>query len=267
MSADYSWTWAPGVLLALVLALGLYVTRWRAVRAKDGARGASTWRLLSFCAGLAMVFLALVSPVDRLSEQLAVMHMAQHVLLLDFAPILLILGTTKTLLRPVTRRVHEVERRAGWLAHPAVAVLLYAGLLWLWHIPSLYDAALEHSGVHVVEHLAFSLAGGLYWWHLISPIRTRFPMTGVGPVIYMASTKITVGLLGIVLAFTPDALYRYKDLPRVWGLKAIDDLNVAGLVMALEQSIVMGTALAVLFARALAQSERDQQREERYEAV
>jgi putative membrane protein len=265
MTADYSWTFDPGVILSVGVVGFLYVRRWRAVRAQEGARSASGWRLASFLAGLAMVLVALVSPVDALSQQLATMHMASHILLLDGAPILCTLGLTKVILRPITRRVQVLERRAGWLAHPAFAVLAYAGLLWLWHIPSLYDAALDHSGIHVLEHVCFTFAGVVYWWHLLSPIRTRFHLSGIGPVIYMASTKVTVGMLGILLAFTSRPLFDAYGASRPWGLSPTDDTNVAGLVMALEQSIVMGTALAVLFARGLAESERQQLREERYE--
>ena len=76
----------------------------------------------------------------------------------------------------------------------------------------MYDAALRHSGVHVLEHLTFAAAGLLYWWHLLSPIRSRLRLGGMGPVLYMASTKIAVGLLGIVLAFAPSVIYdAYPD--------------------------------------------------------
>ena len=83
------------------------------------------------------------------------MHMAQHVLLLDISPILLLCGLTKVLLRPVTRHTYALERRAGPLAHPAFAVALYVGVMWLWHVPALYDAALQHDTVHVLEHVCF----------------------------------------------------------------------------------------------------------------
>jgi cytochrome c oxidase assembly factor CtaG len=196
------------------------------------------------------------------------MHMLQHILLLDIVPILLILGLTKVLLRPVTRRLHAVERRAGYLAHPAFAVIAYAGLMWAWHIPAMYDLALRHSGIHALEHLCFAAAGGLYWWHLLSPIRGRMRLGGMGPVLYMVSTKLLVGVLGIVLAFAPTAIYPfYEHGPHIWGLTAGEDQNMAGLLMALEQSIVMGIALVYLFVRMLAESEREAQRAERYEVV
>ena len=132
-----------------------------------------------------------------------VMHMVQHILLLDIAPILLILGLTKVLLRPVTRRLQTIERRAGFIAHPAFAVIAYAGLLWLWHIPAIYDRAQGNGVVHVLEHACFFTVGTLYWWHVLSPIRSRKRLTGLGSVAYMTGGKLLVGLLGIVLAFAP----------------------------------------------------------------
>jgi cytochrome c oxidase assembly factor CtaG len=265
VSPHYEWSWQPGVLLALLAALVVYVVRWRSARRQAGTAAASGWRLVSFCAGVAAVFAALVSPVDRLGEDLFVMHMLGHLLLVDVAAILLILGLTKVILRPVTRRVQRLERAAGPLAHPAAAVVAYCLGMWLWHVPPLYDAALEHPLVHVLEHLTFALIGGVYWWHLLSPIRARRRLGGLGPVTYMASTKVVVGLLGIALTFSPDLLYDfYAGKPDYWGLSPEDDQAVGGALMALEQSLVMGVALAALFIRMLGESEREEQRAERY---
>ena len=231
--------------------------RWREV---DG----SGWRLASFLGAMALVLLALCSPIDRLGEQLFFMHMVQHLLLLDLAPILVMLGLTKVLLRPVTRRLMGIERAAGPLAHPVFAIVVYVAVMVVWHIPAMYDAALEHAGIHVLEHMTFGFAGGLYWWHLLSPIRARQRLGGMGPVVYMLATKVLVGLLGILLAFAPDAIYDfYERQPGYWGLSPGTDQAVGGLIMALEQSIVMGVALVFLFVRALGESEREEQRAER----
>jgi cytochrome c oxidase assembly factor CtaG len=81
----------------------------------------------------------------------------------------------------------------------------------------------------------------------------------------MASTKVLVGLLGIFLTFAPTSIYSfYEHRPEVWGLHASDDQALAGAIMAIEQSIVMGVALAYLFVRALGEAERAQEREDRY---
>jgi cytochrome c oxidase assembly factor CtaG len=265
LSPDASWTFSPGVLAAVAAGGVVYVRRWRAARAEEGAWAAPGWRLACFLGGLALVLVALVSPVDRLGEQLFVMHMAQHLLLIDLASILLILGLSRVILRPVTRRVQRIERAAGPLAHPAFAVVLYVAGIWLWHVPAAYDAALEHPVVHALEHLTFGLAGGLYWWHLLSPIRSRHRLAGLGPIAYMFSAKIAVGMLGIMLTFSPDALYAfYEQRPRYWGMSAVTDQNVGGAVMTLQQSVVMVIAMVVLFIRLLGEAEQESRRRERY---
>jgi cytochrome c oxidase assembly factor CtaG len=271
MKPDLSWSFSPVALAVSLAVLFLYVRRWRAVRTSGSPRAAAeapVWRLCCFVASVLVVLGALVSPIDSLADQLFAAHMVQHMLLLDIAPILGILGFTKVILRPVTRSVHDLERRAGPLAHPAFAVALYVGVIWAWHIPAAYDLAVQHSAVHVLEHLSFLIAGSLYWWHLISPIRARLRLGGMGPIAYMATSKLLVGALGMALAFAPAALYSYYEhTPEIWGLSPLDDQAVAGLIMAVEQSLVMGIAIVVLFIRALTESEREQQRRERYEEL
>jgi putative membrane protein len=268
MRANLNWTLEPGVLIGVALVGGTYVRRWRHVRqaSKRPKADAPVWRLLCFLASLTISLIALASPVDALADQLFFMHMVQHMLLLDLTPILAIFGLNKVLLRPITRAVTDLERQAGALAHPAFAVVLYVSTIWLWHIPSAYDYAVAHPVVHVLEHMSFVVVGSLYWWHLLSPIRGRMRLSGMGPMVYMASTKLFVGALGMGLAFAPSALYPYYvHHARVWGISAHDDQAIAGLVMAIEQSVVMGVALALLFMRMLGESEREQQRKERYE--
>jgi putative membrane protein len=268
VNPDISWSFDPLALIAVLALALLYWEGWRRARASEEPHRPGIGRLALFAAGLVAILAALVSPIDRLGEQLMLMHMVQHVLLLDIAPILLILGLTKVLLRPFTRRLTAIERRAGYLAHPAFAVIAYAGFMWLWHIPTMYDLALRHDAVHVLEHVCFAAAGTLYWWHLLSPIRGRMRLGGMGPVLYMVSTKLLVGLLGLALAFAPSAIYPfYEHHPHYWGLTPGEDQNMAGLVMALEQSIVMGIALVFLFIQMLSESEREAQRAERFEVA
>jgi putative membrane protein len=263
-----AWSFEPSVLIGVAALAILYLLAWRRGRATGSAHKPGYGRLAIFTCGLLAILAALVSPLDGLGDQLLVMHMIQHILLLDIVPILLILGLNKVLLRPVTRRLHSIEQRAGYLAHPAFAVLLYAGFMWGWHIPALYDAALRNTYIHAFEHLCFAAAGTLYWWHLISPIRSRMRLGGLGPVAYMTSTKLLVGLLGIALAFAPASFYPfYEHHPHYWGLSPSEDQAMAGLTMALEQSIVMGIALVVVFVQMLTESEREAQRQERFEVA
>jgi cytochrome c oxidase assembly factor CtaG len=268
VAPEITWSLEPAVLVGVAALAILYLTGWRRARRSAERHRPGLGRLALFGGGLLVVLAALVSPIDGLGDDLLVMNMLQHILLLDIAPILLILGLTKVLLRPVTRRLRTVERRAGVLAHPAFAVIAYAGFMWLWHVPKMYDLALNHSGIHAFEHVCFAVGGTLYWWHILSPIRGRMRLGGLGPVMYMVMTKILVGLLGIMLAFAPHAIYPfYQHHPHYWGLSPSEDQSMAGLEMALEQSIVMGIAVVWLFVRMLTESEREAQRAEQFELV
>ena len=265
-AADVSWTLDPGPVLLVLLLAALYLPRWWRVRRDDGPAAAPVWRLCSYLFGLACLVIALISPIDHLAEQSFTMHMSQHVLLLDLVPIGLIGGLTKILLRPATRRLMALEKALGPLMHPAVAVVLYIAAMWAWHVPAAYDAALESDLVHVLEHVVFLSVGLLYWWQLLSPLRSRFHTTVMGPLVYMLSTKLGVGILGIVLTFAPDSLYTYyEQRPPIFGLTVDGDQALGGEIMTLEQMIVMGVALAILLFRALEQSEREQRRREHLE--
>jgi putative membrane protein len=262
---DLSWSLAPGVLVALPVYLAVYVVRWRRVRGRSGSRAASGWRLASFGAGIMAVFVALVTPVDRLGEQLFVFHMAQHILLLDIAPILLIAGLTKALLRPVTARLLLIERKAGPLGHPAFAVVAYAGTLWVWHIPAMYELALRNGLAHVAQHMLFIGVGLLFWWHVASPIRSRHRLRGLAVVAYVAVTKVLTGILASAVAFSEVGFYQfYADQPRWWGWSALDDQKAAGGLMMTEELTVMTAAVAFLFIRMLIESEQEETRRERY---
>jgi cytochrome c oxidase assembly factor CtaG len=260
-SPDASWTLEPVVILMLAAGTWIYVRRWWTVRA-------SVWRLLSFLLGILIFAAALLSPIDALGHQLFTMHMVQHVLIIDIGVIFILLGFTRVILRPITKRTLRLEQAAGPIAHPLFALALYVAVMWVWHIPALYDAALENPLIHRFEHITFITAGFLYWWHILNPIPSRQRLRGMGPVAYMAGTKVLVGLLGVALAFAPESIYAfYENQPEYWGMSAGTDQRVAGLVMATEQSIVMGIALVFLFVKALEESEREEQRRERYEAA
>lgn len=258
MSPDASWTLSPGAIALLLIVTGWYVHRWRAV-------GEQRAKLVLFLAGILVIAAAIISPIDELGHQLFFMHMVQHLLLLDISAILIILGLSRKILRPVTKRFLPVEQRAGFFSTPVFAITLYVVVMWIWHIPFMYDAALEHDAIHVLEHLAFAFAGGLYWWHLFSPIRPRHRLIGLGPAGYMASTKVLVGLLGVFLTFSPDSFYAfYERQPRFWGLSPGEDQAIGGAIMALEQMIVMGAAFAWLFIRMLGESNKADMRAERF---
>ncbi len=264
---DYSWGAEPSVIIGTVILCVLYGLGWRRARASGASHAPGYGRLALFATSMTLVVLALMSPIDSLGDNdLLVMHMVQHMILLDLVPITLILSLNKVLLRPVTRRLQTVERRAGFFGHPAFAVIAYVGGVYAWHVPAAYDLALRYEWIHACEHLTFSAVGTLYWWHVLSPIRSRRRLTGLGPLAYMISTKLFIGALGIALAFLPKVIYAfYAHKPHYWGLTPVEDQSMAGLVMALEQSLVMGIAFVYLIYKMFDEAAAEQERRERYE--
>jgi cytochrome c oxidase assembly factor CtaG len=192
--------------------------------------------------------------------------MVQHVLLGDIAPVLLLLGLSRVILRPVTRRLMSTERALGPLASPWTGIALWLGLMYLWHVPALYDAALGNPVIHLLEHASFFAAGVAVWWPLVAPVPMRRRLTGLATVAYIGTAKFGLAALGLYLTWSGSLLYEhYGEVPRIWGLSAVDDQNAGGAIMMVEQSLTFVIALVVLFAGMLTQSETDELRRERLE--
>jgi putative membrane protein len=262
----YSWSFEPQVVAWLALAAGLYGWRFRALHASGGAAKAADYgRAAAFGGGLVVAAIALMSPIDTLGEErLFSVHMAQHLLIMDIAPILLLLGLSRQIMRPLVRRLRPLEQALGYAAHPITVLVVMVAVIWAWHLPALYDLALEHAWVHELEHLAFFAVGLAFWWFVIEPVPPRHRLEGMGTIAYVAGAKLLLGVLGLVLAFSPSAFYDfYEHAPRTWGLTALEDQNVGGLLMMLEQTLVLATFFALLFARMIERSEQAQRRRER----
>jgi putative membrane protein len=261
------WTFAPAILLSIALWAGVYVWRFRAARREAGGRGAGFRQGAAFAAFLVVILNALVSPIDRLGEDyLFSMHMTQHILLGDIAPLLLLLSLSRVIMRPATRRFNAIERKLGRLASPFTFIAVWFALLYLWHIPAMYDAAIRNPLVHALEHLCFFIAGCAVWWPLIQPVPMRYKLTGIATMGYVLAAKLGLGILGLYLTWSHTVAYDYyAHVPRIWGLSAIEDQNVGGAIMMLEQSLVLVTAFCILFVRMLLQSEEDERRRERLE--
>ncbi|HET9073037.1 MAG TPA: cytochrome c oxidase assembly protein, partial [Solirubrobacteraceae bacterium] len=166
MLPPVSWTFEPSVIVGVAALSLAYVSGWRRARRPGQPHPPGYGHLALFVTSMLCVLVALVSPVDGWSDDFLFVHMIQHLLLLDLMPISLVLSLTKGILRPVTRRVTVIERRAGPLGSPVFALLAYIVMMLVWHIPAMYDLALEHPLIHVGEHACFAAAGSMYWWHL-----------------------------------------------------------------------------------------------------
>ena len=271
-----AWSWDPLVLLALVVAAAVYARGLQRYWGRVGVgRGVRAWQAAAYAGGLAGVAVALLSPLDALAEALFAAHMVQHLLLIVVAAPLLVLGVPLVpglwaFARP---RRHALGRwwrnsepvRAGWraLSRPAVVWVIYAAVLWPWHLPALYQRALTSVPVHALEHATLLGSALLFWWTALHPGRAGRLGHGAG-VLYVFTAGLQSGLLGVLLTFARAPWYpAYAPTEAAWGLSPLDDQQLAGLLMWVPGGLAhVGAALGLLVAW-LGQAEREARRRER----
>jgi cytochrome c oxidase assembly factor CtaG len=241
------WNFDPLELSVLALAGALY---WRRARTLAGrGRAVPRPRVAAFSAGLLMLFFALASPIDTIGEErLFSVHMLQHLLLGDLGALLLVLGLDGRLLRPLlqVRTVHRLRV----LAHPLVALPLWAVNFVLWHLPVLFDAALRNDAIHALQHTLFVGLGMLMWAALIEPLP--------GPAWFTAPWKIpyVLGMWLVMLVLSQVFIWSGHPFYIRYGLA---DQKAGGGVMLVESLFTMLPALVWVLLRVLRESEDRQQ--------
>lgn len=200
------------------------------------------WATLALAALLA----AIVSPLYALGEHdFFWAHMLVHVLVGDVAPLLAVLALSVVLLGPARRALRSV--------HPVALLLLWALNLYLWHLPALYDAALAHEPVHLLQHVLFFLTGLALWSVVIEPLPLRAPLAAGWKLLYLVAVQLLMMGLAMVFVWSSTAFYgRYASAAPTWGLSALDDQRLGGIVMLAEGNLVLIGAFAWVFLRALA---------------
>jgi putative membrane protein len=256
-----SWDLDPTLLLALACGWAFYSRGVLAMWERAGVgRGVTRGQAGAFAGGMAVLLLALVSPLDGVSEQLSSAHMLQHMLLMLVAAPLFAAGTPIPVLLHALphgwrgRAGSVVRRLEGWYApgsawgQPLLMWGLFAVTLWIWHLPALYGAALRSRLVHDCQHLAFLGSSYLFWRVLLDPVR-RFRMSrGLG-VLYLFGTCLHASALGIFMTFSPRVWYvDYGSSVPLWGTTALEDQQLAGLLMWMPGCLVYAAAAALLFS-------------------
>ena len=247
---EATWPWEPSVVLGCG-ALGLgYLA---AVRGRLGGRTGS------FLAGVVMLLFALDSPLDTLADTyLFSAHMAQHLLLLLVVPPLLLAGTPAFLVEPAWRSA-RVRALAQTLGRPVVAWTLGVGTIWVWHIPSLFNATLASGGVHLIEHGSFLVTGVIFWWAILAPLQ-EVRLAPVPAMLYLLAAALASSVLGILLTFARAGLYpaylRPADVLGIapliragWGLSPETDQQIGGLLMWIPGGLVYLSAMLGVLMR------------------
>jgi putative membrane protein len=248
-----SWNFEPLQVVPTLLIGLLYARRVRTLRA--AGTPVSTWRIWCFGSSLFLVLVALVSPIDEFGEeQFLFMHMVQHILLGDLAPLLFVAGLSGPILRPVLSLPGVWRLR--FLTHPLVALPLWAANLYVWHIPFLYQGALHHSAVHALEHFCFFGFGAIMWAAVLETLPGP-EWFGTGAKLgYVAGVRVLEAILGNAFIWSGTVFYPFYEHPTdKWGISALGDQQIAGAVMMVEGSIVTLGALAWLFLKMAQESE------------
>jgi len=233
----HSWSLHWDVLLAIgVLAAGYF---W-----SQRGRPADARRRAAFDLAVILLLAVYVTPLHTIAlHYLLSVHLLQNVVTAEWAPGLLVFALAPSL-------AHELERSTAVrvLTHPLVALPLWLATYFVWHVPPIYDRALEQSGwlLHL-EHLTYFSAGVLMWWPVV---HGRYS-DGV-KALYLFGAFVLAAPLGLLLALLPRPIYGfYKDAPQLWGLSDIRDQQIAGVTMAVEQAIVFFAVFAYFFLRFL----------------
>jgi putative membrane protein len=238
----HAWSFEPLVVGALILSAGLYMLGLGALWGAAGTgHGIRRWQAGAFAGGWSILAIALLSPLHRLGGVLFSAHMVQHELLMVVAAPLLVLG------RPVVAWLWGVplawrQRLGVWSAAapvrytwelatlPSVAWALHALAIWLWHAPGLYQATLDSELVHSLQHTSFLGSALLFWWALLPGRRGR--LGAPAGIVYLFTTAIHTTLLGALLTLSSRVWYPlYDNTTAPWGLTALEDQQLAGLIM------------------------------------
>ena len=252
-------------MLTLLLAGALFGLGWWRLRQVPSRRFARVWRLAAYLAGLGLLALALLSPIDTIASYLLSMHMFQHLLLVMFAPALLLIANPlpfglwgiPTALR---HRVGGLLSRRAW-PRRALETLTSPGVVWIalivvlvgWHDPKAYDAALSSDLIHNLEHLSFFAVAMLFWWHVTGagPRLHGSPSLGMRIALLLITVPVTMGI-GVVIAVSTQPIYlSYLTVPRVLGLSVMEDQRLAGAIMWIPGSMMLIFAALILLSRAL----------------
>jgi putative membrane protein len=256
-----SWTFDPLQLAPIAVIAGAYALRARTLARRD--QPVPGWRIALFFLGIVLLVFAVASPLAAVAEEeLFSFHMAQHLLLGDLAPLCLLAGLTGPLLRPVLALPGVMRLRV--FANPLIALPIWAANLALWHVPAMYEAAVENSAVHALEHVSFFAAGIVLWL----PVLETLPAPewfGTGAKLgYIVGVRLVATVIGNVFVWAGGPFYEiYETGDQFLGLSPEADQSLAGSLMMLEGSLVTIVAIAWLFLRMAQEGEIRQELIER----
>jgi putative membrane protein len=220
-------------------------------------RSVPRWRYWCYLAGLVVLEIAVSPPVDTLSDQLLVAHMAEHLLIGDIAALLLVLGMSGPMIAPLLR--NPVIARLRVLAHPVVAIVVWATNFYVWHTPYLYQAALRHDALHALEHATFLAFGMAVWMALLGPLPKPSWFNNAARLIFIVAVRLAGTVLANILIFGGTIFYPiYRSGDALWHISPMADQVAAGGLMMVEESFLTIGLFCWLFLRVARENEQRQ---------
>src|SRR3954447_14975221 len=236
---------APIELLPILIPALLYW--WRAQHLAQRGRPVAPWRQVSFASGLLIIALSLIG-LGEISDELLWGHMVEHLLIGDLAAIFLVLGLTGPLLQPILA-IKPLDR-LRLLAHPAVALPLWAIDLYVWHLPGLYERTLTIPALHAAEHGMFIFFGCLMWMPVLGPLPKPAWFNAGWKVIYVIGVRFVGTVLGNVFIWSGTVFYPvYEAGDAQHHISPLTDQGIAGAIMMTEGMLVTLAVLAWAFLK------------------
>jgi putative membrane protein len=256
-----SWTLDPLQLLPIAVLAVAYTMRVRTLARRE--QPVPWWRIALFSLGIALLLVAVASPLAAIGEdELFSFHMGQHLLLGDLAPLCLLAGLTGPILRPLLALPGVMRLRV--LANPFVALPIWAANLALWHLPPFYEGAIENGAVHALEHVCFFAAGIVLWLPVLETLPAPEWFGTGAKLVYILGVRLVATVIGNVFVWGGSPYYDvYRTGDEYLGLTPSADQSLAGSLMMIEGSLVTIVAIAWLFLRMAQEGEVRQQLLER----
>jgi cytochrome c oxidase assembly factor CtaG len=273
---QYKFDWDP-TLIGFIL-LGYFYRK--GLKAFRGKAPIKRWQIACFCAGLGVNILALVPPIDPLSDRLFFMHMIQHLLIINVGVPLMLFGVPFfVILRgipPLFRRKialpilksRTLRKLNHFLLLPLVSLIIFESNYWFWHVPRYYNLALLNDWIHLVEHFCMAVTALYLWRNIIDPYPLRSPLPMGFRLLFLGAITALDTILAAGLSFSNEIWYAYEGIPmpKWWTVRwgHLDDQRLGGLIMWIPGGFLLFISMTICF---FVWANREQRRDQAKEAL